>query len=138
MNRRRLRAAAKYLRNLKLPPNATFDMTAWGVHNDDHRPGLNDCGTAACGWGWIAMSPTAQKAGVRVVWGREIPWRPYTIRRIRFAGKSDPLEAAEKYFGISPDDAAHLFMPWCYPRSSNIRPSHVARRLEALADRRGK
>lgn len=137
MNKRRLLAAAEFLRNLKLPNDAEFDMGTWGRHPDDHKPKLNDCGTVACAWGWIAQSPAAQRAGVKVRWAKLPRSDEYEIVRITFGRKTDPLESAMKYFGIDGEQASDLFLSWRYPLSlrtqpGGIRPEDVAARMVKL------
>jgi len=61
--------AADDLENLKLPKNATFDMTDYGQHEAGPKPKLDNlCGTAACAAGWLSLMPKWRRRGFKSKW----------------------------------------------------------------------
>lgn len=125
---KRLQTAIDILSNLKLPKNADFNMDTWGTHGPGHAPTKrNMCGTAACAWGWIALSPKVKRLGVETLW-RGSEQTGYSIA-IYFDGARD-FDAAQRFFGIGPEVARWLFIPEHY--DGKITPKRVARRMEKV------
>lgn len=97
-----------------------FDMDAWLRESAD-------CGTAACGVGCAMLSPWFQKQGLETRKTRD--WRGRMIQAPAF-GRKLGWKAVQAFFGISEDEAVHLFDPFRYDR--NPTPKQVARRIRAF------
>lgn len=111
MNVERLQQMVAMLRGLPPTHHIGFDLTDW------------HCGTAACAVGHACLSPWFQAEGLslRQDWGGVTP----------MFGDFDGWEAVEKFFGLSNDDAEHLFYRWKYPKYGvDTTAPEVADRIE--------
>ncbi len=84
------------------------------------------CRTSACALGHAALDPKFQKQGLKVVWDQ------YSDGEVRYRGHANCV-AAEKFFGITNEQALWLFIPSSYSREP-VKPSDVARRVKQLID----
>lgn len=95
------------------PPVVGFDLDFW----------VDDCGTAACACGLMAMQPEAQRQGLsleRKLLTYSLPVQvPGTDgwKTVTFHG----IEAAAEYFGIDVEDARYLFTTEAYARFRSVR-----------------
>ena len=117
---KRLLKLADYLE--KRVENKKFDMGTWGSHVGDHDPKKdNFCGTTACAMGWATMIPSFQKLGLVGEWrpvheddcaGDEVK-HSQMIHLFAKTGRAivrdDAIGVAQRLFGITYKEAAHLF-----------------------------
>lgn len=107
---KRLEKLAAFLR--KLPPKR-FDYNQWVGSDWKGKPDLS-CGTTACALGWAAAMPAFNRIGLKL---RRIPSKyadgedAWNVGFELNGNICTALEAASETFGISWDDASHLFMP---------------------------
>lgn len=78
-----------------------FDMGNWGTITDPTKP--VSCGTTACAMGLAALSGAFKRAGL----GYRISGEQLLIT---MHDRVDAMEAAEKLFGISYEEAEYLFI----------------------------
>ncbi len=119
---------AKLATLLMTVPDKHFDMSVW-------RDG-EDCGTAACAVGHAAMDPWFNARGLKLQKRNKLmsrpghSWIPFFQGRTR---KYLSLKAAQAFFGLSYEDAGHLFLPRKYRNEGlDVKPSTVARRIRTL------
>lgn len=119
MNRRRLREAAKFLREVveKFPPEK-FDMYIWARGEKPKRMD-GSCNTVACAAGWLTLR--FKKEGLKLT-KRGTEYEPYYK-----GGRA----ALERFFRLGADDVEDIFTPWRY-LISPIRPHHVADKIDQL------
>lgn len=133
MRRKRLQTLANYLVKADKRQKALkaagkrwrkFDMNKWG---NAKVLGLTEakCGTSGCAVGWATTIPEFKRAGLHLasVVGSS------TLCEPKF-GRSGGFEAAERFFGLSYNEANYLFAPEYYRRKSS--PISVSRRIKAL------
>ncbi len=129
---KRLKAAIEEL-SKPMPGKLKFDIRTWGTHHaTDHKPTEhNFCGTTACAWGTIALSPRIKRMGVKTKWAfNDFVGAP--TMQITFKRKAAE-DAAAKFFGIPVSVADWLFIPIEYAlHGSEIRKHHVLRRMKAV------
>ena len=102
---RRLLKLADFLDSLPSSAAQHFDLDTWFCHEKkDHahrvgpyitRRALNHCGTTACALGWASTIPSFRKAGLKIA--------------TRSFGP-EPLRKAEKFFGLTTQQAEFLFV----------------------------
>lgn len=100
------------------------------------------CGTAACALGSAACYPPFKKAGLKMSNEYDLP--EYTTSDGEL---HEEVDAGREFFGITDDEACHLFLPSFYshpeylgssnphkftPINVTIKPKHVATRIKKL------
>jgi len=87
----------------------------------------NECGAAACAFGWACTIPSFKKAGLKMV-GMIGEFEP------RYTAKDGQVfhnfSAAEQFFGINYETAEYLFDPTCYIAPPSAKG--VARRIRSV------
>lgn len=139
MQRKRLEILrAALIEHAKNPGNLKFNLVSWykvprKYEESDPfeavtgaRLGENFCGTSACAMGLAATIPEFKRAGLHLEGG----WCP----DVCYKDSGDGFEAAEKFFGLSMDDAAELFSPSGYVWSDRKNPLAVADKITALLE----
>ena len=104
----RLKHLSDILKNVK-PKN--FDLSNW------------HCGTTACAVGHACMDPVFNKQGLRFL--KSYPYTP-TYKGIYSWG------AVEEFFGLSEEQAEHLFAAGEYSMEDWGNPEAVRERIEEL------
>lgn len=121
---RRLLKLAKFLRTL---PRKRFDYRTWTGSDWEGAQDLS-CGTTGCALGWAATMPTFRRLGLRLIAGFGY------LRGFPKVGRKVGSAAAEVLFGISVNEAEHLFMPGF--GEDNATPKHVAKKIERFVAKR--
>jgi hypothetical protein len=122
-----------------------FDMDVWFafevVDKPTYRPAKNGecqieegfCRTSACALGHAALDPRFQRAGLRIreddVLAYDVVYKPKGARQV-YSG----LLAAQRFFGISAEQAKYLFLPTAYRERSEITPRDVVRHIDDVLD----
>ena len=91
-----------------------FDFSSWA----DTKTGetdMNVCGTTACALGWAGSMPEFRKRGLKLGWEKSY-WDSSKVRGEVYlysdgAIDANGLEAGEKFFGLTEEEAEYLFIP---------------------------
>ena len=118
-NKPALRRVVKMLRNWPFK-DQKFAIDDWRREAD--------CGTACCAVGGAAQLPWFLARGLSAV--RPSPDAHFF--KLQFGGYED-WEAAEEFFGLTEEQAAHLFSEDAY-KSRNPKRETVAKRIEAFLE----
>ena len=110
---------AKYIERLEqvvrvlveLPPEKKFRLNSWMI-----------CDTTACAGGWAGMDPWFRRRGFKTKKHRNV----YSVECQGLYS----VDACKVFFGLTRNQAHHLFMPHQYGRDKSKRA--VTRRLKAL------
>lgn len=126
----RLRRWAKILRGLRLGKTKVFNMSRWAclLADAEGRYHFPKCGTMACALGWAGLDAGFRRAGLKTNPMNE------SVRLTGFDDACTPVEAAEKFFGLSPGEARWITLMYGAPEGKRAALA-VARKIEAVADR---
>lgn len=138
-NRRLLKLAAMLEADAKNKKGLQFDLGTVGRSSDydenaKFEPGLN-CGTTACAMGLASLSGAFKRsAGLyyTIRYNEDI-YNTINGRVVQFD------RAAERIFGITNQEARHLFNPFDYPwnqRRGEVGEMAVAKRIRKLVAKR--
>ncbi len=91
---------------------------------------MNECGTAACAFGYCALDPKFKRQGLKLV-PDECDYGDGYLD-VQYKGKVK-FEAATEFFDITVEEAEYLFGPLAYAlESEHIRPPMVRKRVVEL------
>lgn len=111
-----------------------FDIDVWGKHESAHLPLENHaCGTAACGWGQIALVMSIDESldtKPTALWSSRGESRELEIR----FNSEEGLAAAGEWYGLPTNIMCNIFMSDRYAiRSRDVTRELVAGRMIALS-----
>jgi hypothetical protein len=122
MHRNRLLKLAAFLRKL---PRERFNYGLWVGHSWEGNPDLS-CGTSACAFGWATTIPSLRASGLRLVRRNDFDYGQPGWRNPKTGRTTIGYErASREVFGLSADEAHHLFIP-SWPLGSEASPQQVA------------
>lgn len=100
---RRLLKLADFLEKLS---RKRFDYSCWVGEDWEGKQDLS-CGTTACALGWATTIPSFRRVGLRLVAG-DVRLR-LVAGDVQFGRGVWGTDAAEKFFGITADQAENIF-----------------------------
>lgn len=113
-----------------------FDFSIWATANGDTAvvPKLNACGTTACALGWAGSMPEFRKRGLKLIWDKDHP-NSHVMFTDRDGERYFGEIAGEAFFGLTENEAYHLFIPESYA-AETMPLSQYRRRLRKFIDRK--
>lgn len=118
---RRLLKLASFLREL---PRNRFNYSRWVDANWQGKADLS-CGTSACALGWATTMPTFRRLGLRL---KQYSGGGYVLMKKGDGETIGSIPAASEVFGITWDQATHLFIP--AEGEERATPKQVAKKIE--------
>lgn len=122
---KRLLKLADFLSEL---PRKRFYYGRWVGDNWGGKQDLS-CGTTACAFGWAATMPEFRRLGLCIA-----PGFLSGVVRLKDGGSS--YSAAEKVFGLNPDEHDLLFLPAESGLGERATPKQVAKHIREFVKER--
>lgn len=111
-----------------------FNLCEWAVAGDNNKADVNACGTTACAMGWAGSMPEFRKRGLKLIWDKDE--NTGYVELVKQNGRKRYGEGAgAEFFGLTDDEATHLFIPWT-KYEENMTLSQYRRRLRKFIDRK--
>ena len=111
----RLQILSAALRKDAVDPKGTsFSLSTWLKFDERKGPAI-ECGTEACAVGLACLTPELQAQGlryIRVSYAHDDQQGPYAVPAF---GTARDWEAVEEFFGLTDEEAFHLFNQDAYP-----------------------